>query len=181
MPGIPSTQPNYVPIAPAFHSGPRLGRREWRRSDTSFRADRLTSQQPDSHLRLRVQQAFSARHFREQVMSGPFNNPAQTSSLEEILDLELEAPESRACVFAQVVPPAPPFLSLKEAAVFLSVSLSTLNRLLVRGQLVAIRIGARRKIPAESLSVYLSQNIQPTRHNTVCGPHMSNQILVSKT
>jgi excisionase family DNA binding protein len=55
--------------------------------------------------------------------------------------------------------PAPPFLSLREAADWLCVSISTLKRLIAKGDLVTIRVGARRKISASHLAAYVSRDI----------------------
>jgi excisionase family DNA binding protein len=55
--------------------------------------------------------------------------------------------------------PAPPFLSLLEAADWLCVSISTLKRLIAKGDLATIRVGARRKIPASHLAAYVSRGI----------------------
>ena len=53
----------------------------------------------------------------------------------------------------------PPFLSLPEAAEWLCVSKSTVKRLIAKGDLVALRVGARRKIPASCLSAYVKRDI----------------------
>jgi excisionase family DNA binding protein len=55
--------------------------------------------------------------------------------------------------------PAPPFLSLREAADWLCVSISTLKRLVAKGELATIRVGARRKIPASRLEAYIARDI----------------------
>jgi len=55
--------------------------------------------------------------------------------------------------------PAPPFLSLKESADWLGVSLSTLKRMISKNELVALRIGKRRKIPASYLAAYLARDV----------------------
>jgi excisionase family DNA binding protein len=55
--------------------------------------------------------------------------------------------------------PAPPFLSLKEAADWLCVSLSTLKRLIAKGEISSIRIGARQKVPASHLAAYVARDI----------------------
>ena len=55
--------------------------------------------------------------------------------------------------------PQPPFLSLPEAAEWLCVSKSTVKRLIAKGDLVALRVGARRKIPASCLSAYVKRDI----------------------
>jgi excisionase family DNA binding protein len=55
--------------------------------------------------------------------------------------------------------PAPPFLSLRESADWLCVSISTLKRLIAKGELSTIRVGARRKIPASHLAAYVSRDI----------------------
>jgi len=56
-------------------------------------------------------------------------------------------------------PHAPPFLSPKEAAAWLCVSLSTVKRLIGTGKLETVRIGARRKIPASSLEAYVMRDL----------------------
>jgi excisionase family DNA binding protein len=48
-----------------------------------------------------------------------------------------------------------PFLSIAEAAVWLHVSLATLKRLLLKGSLPFVRVGARRKIPFSALRAYV--------------------------
>ena len=55
--------------------------------------------------------------------------------------------------------PAPPFLSLPEAADWLCVSVSTLKRLIAKGDLTTIRVGARQKIPASHLEAYVAKDI----------------------
>jgi excisionase family DNA binding protein len=55
--------------------------------------------------------------------------------------------------------PAPPFLSLTEAADWLCVSVSTLKRLIAKGDLNTIRVGARQKIPASHLEAYVAKDI----------------------
>ncbi len=55
--------------------------------------------------------------------------------------------------------PAPPFLSLKEAADWLCVSMSTLKRLIAKGEIITVWIGARRKIPASHLAAYVAKDI----------------------
>ncbi len=56
-------------------------------------------------------------------------------------------------------PFTPPFLSLREAAEWRCVSLSSVKRLLAKGELIPVRIGARRKIPASSLEAYVTRDI----------------------
>lgn len=48
-----------------------------------------------------------------------------------------------------------PFFSIAEAAVWLHVSLATLKRLLLKGSLPFVRVGARRKIPFSALRAYV--------------------------
>jgi excisionase family DNA binding protein len=55
--------------------------------------------------------------------------------------------------------PAPPFLSLREAADWLCISISTLKRLIAKGELSIIKVGARRKIPASVLAAYVGRDI----------------------
>jgi excisionase family DNA binding protein len=56
-------------------------------------------------------------------------------------------------------PPAPPFLSLREAAGWLSISVTTLNRLIARGDLATVRVGKLRKVPASYLTAYVGTDI----------------------
>ena len=53
----------------------------------------------------------------------------------------------------------PPFLSLREAADWLCVSLSTLKRLIAKGELSTVRVGARQKIFANQLSAYIAKDV----------------------
>jgi len=62
--------------------------------------------------------------------------------------------------------PEPPFLSLREAADWLCVSLSTLKRMVARGELLAIRVGKHRKIPASSLAAYVGKDLLIPEENT---------------
>jgi excisionase family DNA binding protein len=74
--------------------------------------------------------------------------------LQEILDLPLDRPDPQPPV-QSCSNRGPPFLSLSEAADWLGVSLSTLKRLIAKGRLRAVRIGARRKIAASELAAYV--------------------------
>ena len=56
-------------------------------------------------------------------------------------------------------PPAPPLLSLRDAADWLCVSLPTLKRMIANTELRAVRVGARRKAPASYLSAYVTRDI----------------------
>ena len=88
-----------------------------------------------------------------------------SSSLEEIsrlLPAESLSEPSAAAAPTPVTPtaaPSPPFLSLREAADWLCVSLSTVKRLLAKGELTSVRIGARQKIPSSELTVYITKDI----------------------
>lgn len=53
----------------------------------------------------------------------------------------------------------PPYLSLREAADWLCVSLSTLKRMIARGTLETVRIGERNKVPASVLEAYVTRDI----------------------
>jgi excisionase family DNA binding protein len=55
--------------------------------------------------------------------------------------------------------PGPPFLSLREAADWFDVSLSTLNRMIAKGDLATVRVGKRRKVPANYLAAYAATDI----------------------
>ena len=70
-----------------------------------------------------------------------------------------EVPGTADCAATADAPPAPSFLSVREAADWLCVSLSTLQRLVAKGELAAVRVGKRRKIPASCLSAYVARDI----------------------
>jgi excisionase family DNA binding protein len=53
----------------------------------------------------------------------------------------------------------PPFLSLRESADWLCVSISTLKRLIANRELATLRVGARQKIPASTLAAYVARDI----------------------
>lgn len=53
----------------------------------------------------------------------------------------------------------PPYLSLREAAEWLCVSLSTIKRMVARGTLSTVRIGERKKVPANVLEAYVARDI----------------------
>jgi excisionase family DNA binding protein len=55
--------------------------------------------------------------------------------------------------------PSPPFLSLRQTADWLCVSLSTVKRLIAKGELTSVRVGARRKIPSSQLTAYVAKDI----------------------
>lgn len=56
-------------------------------------------------------------------------------------------------------PLSPPFLSLKEAADWLCVSVSTVKRMIQKNELTTVRVGARRKVPAGSLASYVARDV----------------------
>ena len=55
--------------------------------------------------------------------------------------------------------PGSPFLTIAEVAHWLGVSVSTVKRLIAKGELVAVRIGGRRKIPNSSLMSYVTSDV----------------------
>jgi excisionase family DNA binding protein len=55
--------------------------------------------------------------------------------------------------------PASPFLCIAEAASWLGVSVSTVKRLIGRGELTTVRIGGRRKIPNTALLAYVRRDV----------------------
>ena len=55
--------------------------------------------------------------------------------------------------------PTSPFLSLREAADWLCISMSTLKRMITTGELTAVRVGKRRKIPASVLTAYITKDV----------------------
>jgi len=61
---------------------------------------------------------------------------------------------------AQVRPPGAPW-SQRDAAAFLGVSLSTVERAVRDGRLASIRIGRRRLVPAEALQKLLAAEASP--------------------
>jgi excisionase family DNA binding protein len=54
---------------------------------------------------------------------------------------------------------SPPFLSLREAAEWLCVSVSTIKRLIANSELPTVRIGKRQKISASTLAAYVSRDV----------------------
>jgi excisionase family DNA binding protein len=85
---------------------------------------------------------------------------------EEVTPLSPDAPTVGAatCAGANTAavdnePPAPPFLSLREAAGWLCVSLSTLKRTIAKGDLSTVCVGKRRKVPASYLAAYVAKDI----------------------
>lgn len=54
---------------------------------------------------------------------------------------------------------SPPFLSLRNAAEWLCVSVSTIKRLIAQNEVATIRIGKRQKIPASTLAAYVSRDV----------------------
>ena len=50
-------------------------------------------------------------------------------------------------------------VSLREAADWRCVSLSTVRRLLAKGELTSVRIGVRQKIPSSELRAYIAKDI----------------------
>jgi excisionase family DNA binding protein len=92
--------------------------------------------------------------------------PAQGLSLEDSLLLAREVSANPSALVPapldEQVPaqqPAPPFLSLREGADWLCVSISTLKRLIIKGDISTIRVGARQKIPAGHLAAYVARDI----------------------
>ena len=53
----------------------------------------------------------------------------------------------------------PPYLSLREAAEWLCISLSTIKRMVARGTLSTVRIGERNKVPANVLEAYVARDV----------------------
>ena len=90
------------------------------------------------------------------------------SDLHEILALPLcDAPGLQADGSLERRPaitlPGSPFLTIAEAAHWLGVSVSTVKRLIAKGELVAVRIGGRRKIPNTSLMSYVTSECDVPR------------------
>jgi excisionase family DNA binding protein len=56
-------------------------------------------------------------------------------------------------------PPGSPFLSLREAADWLCVSLPTLKRIIAKGDLGTVRVGKHRKVPTSYLATYVAKDI----------------------
>ena len=56
-------------------------------------------------------------------------------------------------------PPRPPFLSLREAADWLCVSLSTMKRTIAKGHIATVRVGKHRKVPASYLAAYVAKDV----------------------
>ncbi len=97
---------------------------------------------------IRLNRSTSASRLEEIVGSLPDTEPANSS-----------APLASSGPAQDDAPLAPPFLSLREAAEWLCVSISSVKRLIAKGELIAVRIGARRKIPGCSLEAYVTRDI----------------------
>ena len=96
----------------------------------------------------------------------PIRLPARTSEscLERTVRRLPEAEQLEGAQSALPTTPAEtvqgaPFLSLREAAEWLCVSLSTLKRMVASGKLETVRIGQRQKIPASVLEAYVARDI----------------------
>jgi excisionase family DNA binding protein len=92
--------------------------------------------------------------------------PAPPMAVEDLLRLAPGEPPAAAGVVAEAGDPTateptagPPFLSLREAADWLCVSIAMLKRLITRGELATVRIGARQKIPASYLAAYVAKDM----------------------
>jgi excisionase family DNA binding protein len=91
---------------------------------------------------------------------------APACGVEELLRLVSDEPPAGAEVAVEARDTAapepvlgPPFLSLRESADWLSVSIATLKRLVAKGELQTVPVGARRKIPASHLAAYVAKDI----------------------
>src|SRR4051794_27446412 len=86
-----------------------------------------------------------------QELSGLLPEDADTAEWQPPVQDEEHTPASN--------PLDPPFLSLPEAAAWLGVSRSTVKRLIAKGDLVTVRVGARQKVPASFLAQYVAREI----------------------
>jgi excisionase family DNA binding protein len=92
--------------------------------------------------------------------AGPPSCPEERSRLPSALTADPPAqPTSDDDPAQSPFEPAPPFLSLREAADWLGVSISTLKRLVAKRALRTLRIGARRNIPGSELNAYVTQDV----------------------
>jgi excisionase family DNA binding protein len=95
------------------------------------------------------------------------HRPRLVSSLEEISRLLSDASSAGSALVSAsegdpvqaASSPSPPFLSLRESADWLCVSISTVKRLIAKGTLGTVRVGARRKIPASFLAAHVARDI----------------------
>jgi excisionase family DNA binding protein len=102
--------------------------------------------------------------------------PAQPRLEAQFFDLETDQPDQPCeAIFATnaVVFPGPPFLSLNEAAEWLSISRSTIMRLTARGILATVTVSARRKISLSELENYAIARLAGVPVTT---PFSSNKI-----
>jgi len=56
----------------------------------------------------------------------------------------------------------PMLISVEQAAEILSLSRSTVQRLMSSGHLASVKIGGSRRIPADAITEYVAQLTQPT-------------------
>ena len=92
------------------------------------------------------------------------NRPKRATSLQEITRALPSADEATPSAENAGDAPAednlpPRLLSLRETAEWLCVSLSTVKRLVARNELFTVRVGARRKVPANHLEAYIGRDI----------------------
>ena len=100
----------------------------------------------------------SERHIDEVLRILPDEDAAETSGGPEPCSTATDVTAT------DVEVPAPPFLSLGDAADWLCVSLSTLKRLVARGELGTVLVGKRRRIPASLLAAYIAKDILLPEH-----------------
>jgi excisionase family DNA binding protein len=101
----------------------------------------------------------------------PDTKPRQAAGLSDPAATHQQADADAPAAPAGPTPPT--LLSLDEAAAWLSVSKSTVKRLLDRGDLVAIRVGRRRKISADTLADYLRRGLaDPIALLEACRPEL---------
>jgi excisionase family DNA binding protein len=85
-------------------------------------------------------------------------NAITTTAIDAPARIELPAPAVPHAA-ANADTPAPPFLSLQDAADWLGISLSTIKRLIANGDIATLRVGERQRIPAAYLERYVMRDI----------------------
>ena len=92
-----------------------------------------------------------------EILALPLCDAPDAPGLQTDVSLTQPIQAGPACAWPML--PGSPFLSIAEAAHWLGVSVSTVKRLIRRGELITVQIGARRKIPNTSLMSYVARGV----------------------
>ena len=117
------------------------------------------------------------------IRLGPrLNNRAQERATPSIAEQEtLDSPQQAPPAIDAKTAFEPPYLSLREAAEWLCVSLSTIKRMVARGTLSTVRIGERNKVPANVLEAYVARDVLIPGQHQQDVDHTQNRTDASNT